>query len=132
MQGMEIGNMIIKKRFGKRIVQYSGSNDDYALVPKKRKKQIDIHPRSQRDLPQRSGSQAELEAQQAANAVRFIPQQVRGSAGVQVHGQSHTTRGAFVRQIGIRSSEARTKGDGQHGTSSVQIHETIRSAEILL
>jgi hypothetical protein len=40
MQGVKFGKMIIKKRFGKRnFVQYLGlKNDDYALVPKKRKR----------------------------------------------------------------------------------------------
>jgi hypothetical protein len=67
--------MIIKKRFGKRnFVQYLGlQNDDYALVPKKKKKQTVYIPGVSVMYRNDPGSQAEFEAQQAANAVRFIP-----------------------------------------------------------
>lgn len=67
--------MIIKKRFGKRnFVQYLGlQNDDYALVPKKKKKQTVYLPGVDTFYRNSPGSQAEFEAQQMANSVRFIP-----------------------------------------------------------
>ena len=67
--------MIIKKRFGKRnFVQYLGlKNDDYALVPKKKKKQKVYIPGVNVIYRNDPGSQAELEAQQLANSIRFIP-----------------------------------------------------------
>lgn len=67
--------MIIKKRFGDRnFVQYLGlKNDDYALVPKKKKKQKVYIPGVSVTYRNDPGSQAELEAQQMANSVRFIP-----------------------------------------------------------
>ena len=67
--------MRIKKRFGPRnFVQYLGlKNDDYALVPKKKKKQTVFIPGVDTIYRNDPGSQAELEAQQSANAIRFIP-----------------------------------------------------------
>jgi hypothetical protein len=75
MQGVKFGKMIIKKRFGKRnFVQYLGlQNDDYALVPKKKKKKTEYIPGVSVTYRNDPGSQAELEAQQMANSVRFIP-----------------------------------------------------------
>ena len=67
--------MQIQKRFGPRnFVQYLGlKNDDYALVPKKKKKQTVYIPGVDVVYRNDPESQAELEAQQAANSVRFIP-----------------------------------------------------------
>ena len=76
MQGCIFGsNMRIKKRFGPRnFVQSLGlKNDDYALVPKKKKKQTVYIPGVDTIYRNDPGSQAELEAQQSANAIRFIP-----------------------------------------------------------
>ena len=67
--------MRIQKRFGPRnFVQYLGlKNDDYALVPKTKKRKTEYIPGVSTVYRNDPGSQAELEAQQAANAIRFIP-----------------------------------------------------------
>ena len=65
--------MIINKRFRKQnFVQYLGpQNDDYALVPKKKK--AEYIPGVNVPYRINPGSQAELEAQKSTNAMGFIP-----------------------------------------------------------
>ena len=119
--------MIIKKRFGKRnFVQYLGlNNDDYSLVPKKKKKKVEYIPGVDVTYRNPPGSQAEFEAQQLANSVRFIPHRFEDSRAYRYTAKStppvvHSydrmpdTDARRVRDLARRAASARAwkKGKG--------------------